>query len=201
MALLVKRLSFLPFLVSRAPGSGVESYIAARTFATRRSANRAPDVVLSAEDDTTTTDEDEDIQDNVEVQFDNAVQAVDDTTDVYVVPCRVSLPTQRRAWATAQDENAVRFRMDMPGIAKENVKVYVDDGKLVVRGRYADKRIIAELEENVDEEASVLADNVGVYSAELFLPENVQVDKIKSQMKDGMLLVTAPKNVVNIAVE
>ncbi|MCO5585770.1 hypothetical protein L7F22_039706 [Adiantum nelumboides] len=115
--------------------------------------------------------------DSVEVQFDDAVQAIDGTSDVYDVPCRVSLPTHRRGWATSQDEKAVRFRMDMPGIAKEDVKIYVDNGKLVVRGKYVEKRILAELEENVDDEASVLADNVGSYSAELFLPENVQADR------------------------
>ncbi|MCO5592732.1 hypothetical protein L7F22_046735 [Adiantum nelumboides] len=198
MALLVKKLSFLPFLVARAPGSGVEAYIAARSFATRRSANKVPAVVVTNDEDDTTTDDDVETSDSVEVQFDDAVQAIDGTSDVYDVPCRVSLPTHRRGWATSQDEKAVRFRMDMPGIAKEDVKIYVDNGKLVVRGKYVEKRILAELEENVDDEASVLADNVGSYSAELFLPENVQTDKIKSQMKDGMLLVTAPKNVINV---
>lgn len=109
-------------------------------------------------------------------------------------PCRVMSPT-RRPWATSQDESAIRLRMDMPGIAKENVKVYIDNMKLVVQGRYPP------LSEEVLDEDHVLADNVGVYTAEVILPENVQTDKIKSELKDGILLVTAPKGVTFISVD
>ena len=83
----------------------------------------------------------------------------------------------------------------MPGITKDNVKVYLDNSKLVVKGKYP-PQVGSDLDED-----SVLADNEGSYSAEIALPDNVKKEQIKSEMKDGILLVTVPKEVTMITVE
>ncbi|KAH7446208.1 hypothetical protein KP509_01G045200 [Ceratopteris richardii] len=194
MALLLRKLHFLPFLSARRPGSPIAAYLASRTFASRRSSDRDSSVVNVSVDEDATTDEDEGTQENVEV-----LQVADEDDEVAGswndVMCRVTFPENRRAWAASQDENALTFRLDMPGVAKEDVKVYVDDTILVVKGKYAQPK------EEIEDESHVLADNVGTYSAELYLPDNVQKDKIRSHMRDGMLLVTAPKQVIRVAIE
>ncbi|KAH7283054.1 hypothetical protein KP509_35G059100 [Ceratopteris richardii] len=195
MALLARSFSFRSFAKTNPKGSPLTAYLSSRTFASRRSTNRIPATIINNDEDTTTTDEDEEFRENLDiVQVDNTIRDVN-IRNINDVMCRVHFPTNRRAWATSQDENALSFRMDMPGIAKEDVKVYVDDNRLVVRGKYNQPKEIAE------DESHILAENVGTYSAELFLPDNVQSDKIKSQMKDGMLVVTAPKQVTNVVVE
>lgn len=186
MALLAKKLSFLPFMGVRTASPFMATYVSTSRAALRR--NNANQTTIEEVDVESATDEDE-VMDQQTIMT--------DTSDVDYppsVPCRVMTPT-RRPWATSQDESAVRFRMDMPGVSKEDVKVYLDNGKLVVRGRYTQVKV------DVLDEDNVLADNVGVYTAEVMLPENVQREKIKSEMKDGMLLVTAPKEVTLIAVD
>eukprot|EP00250_Pteridium_aquilinum_P005584 c15656_g1_i1 orf=177-752(+) len=191
MALLAKKLSFLPFMGLKATHAFMATYVSISPAAVcRQNANQT--AAVNDEGDSMTYDDGE----VMNVDQDAVLTVADDGSDVFEsVPCRVSSPPARRPWATSQDETAVRFRMDMPGVSKDDVKIYLDDDRLVVRGKYA------QLKEEALDEDHVLADNVGVYKAEILLPENVQKEKIKSEMKDGILLVTAPKEVTFIPVD
>ena len=121
--------------------------------------------------------------------------ADDEDDDIQRVDCRVFSTVERRPWIALQDETSLKFRMDMPGISKDHVKVYLDNAKLVVKGKYPPPASL-----DLDED-HVLADNEGSYGAEIALPQNVKTDQIKSEMKDGILLVTVPKEVTMITVE
>lgn len=110
-------------------------------------------------------------------------------------PYRVATSVARRPWVATQDDNAVRFRMDMPGLSRDDVRVYLDDGKLVIRGRYP------EPPKDETQEDVLAEDNYGTYDAEISLPENVKAEKIRSEIKHGVLFVTAPKDVTTITVE
>lgn len=111
-------------------------------------------------------------------------------------PYRVASSVVRRPWVATQDDAAVKFRMDMPGLSREDVRVYLDDGKLVIRGKHPEPPNVETQNDDILNE-----DNFGRYDAEILLPENVKADQIKSEMKHGVLHVTAPKEVTSILVE
>ncbi|KAG6414841.1 hypothetical protein SASPL_122215 [Salvia splendens] len=70
-----------------------------------------------------------------------------------------------------EDENEVRMRFDMPGLSKEDVK----DDVLVIKG-----------EMKVDGEWSSRS-SYSSYGTRLRLPENCDKEKVKAEMKNGVL--------------
>lgn len=79
-----------------------------------------------------------------------------------------------------EDNEALYLRMDMPGLAKEHVKVSVEQNTLTIKG---------EGEKETDDE-----DSRRRYSSRIDLPpELFKVDKIKAEMKNGVLKVIVPK--------
>ncbi|XP_068637008.1 heat shock 22 kDa protein, mitochondrial-like [Aristolochia californica] len=80
-----------------------------------------------------------------------------------------------------EDENAVRLRIDMPGLGNEQVKVWVEQNTLVIRG---------EGEKEADEED----DGEMTYTSKIDLPPKVcELDQMKAEMKKGVLRVIVPK--------
>ncbi|KAK2636668.1 hypothetical protein Ddye_031460 [Dipteronia dyeriana] len=105
----------------------------------------------------------------------------------------------RLPWEIKEGENEYRMRMDMPGMTKDDVKVWVDEEKmLVVKAEKVSKKkennnrngggVVLEVEE---EEWS--AKSYGRYSSRIALPENVHFEKITAEVKDGVLYITIPK--------
>lgn len=87
--------------------------------------------------------------------------------------------TSRRGWDVKEDNEALKLRMDMPGIDKEKVKISVEQNILIIRG-----------EEEGDEEGG----EGRRYSSRIELPQNVyKVDEIKAELKNGVLKVRVPK--------
>ncbi|KAL2473577.1 17.6 kDa class I heat shock protein 1 [Forsythia ovata] len=68
------------------------------------------------------------------------------------------------------------FKFDLPGVAKEDVKLQVHDDRVL--------HISAERKDEIY--------NSG--KGEFRLPENALVDQIKASMRDGVLVVTVPKD-------
>ncbi|XP_002961924.2 small heat shock protein, chloroplastic [Selaginella moellendorffii] len=113
-------------------------------------------------------------------------------TGAMPTPAPSMLPTiQRRSsgrlpWDVMEDEEAFRMRVDMPGLARDEVKVsIVDDGFLLIKGETSKER-----KEGGDKWA---ARSVGSYESRVMIPDNVEVDKITAELKDGVLYVTVPK--------
>ncbi|KAH7445140.1 hypothetical protein KP509_02G109000 [Ceratopteris richardii] len=98
------------------------------------------------------------------------------------VPSMGSL-RDRIPWDVMEDDKCFKMRMDMPGMTKEDVKLSVEDGDLVVKAEH-------NIEEGEDDWSSR---SYGSYYARIKLPENVDMNDIKAEMKDGVLKVTAPK--------
>lgn len=105
----------------------------------------------------------------------------------------------RTPWEIKEGENEYKMRFDMPGMTKDDVKVWVEEKMLVVKAEKVKKtssengKVGGEEEE---EEGDWSAKSYGRYSSRIALPENVQFEQIKAEVKDGVLYITIPKAVV-----
>ncbi|XP_021769109.1 17.8 kDa class I heat shock protein-like [Chenopodium quinoa] len=80
------------------------------------------------------------------------------------------------------------FKADLPGLKKEEVKVEVEDGKVL--------QISGERNRESEEETDKwhrLERSSGRFIRRFRLPENVKMDEIKANMEHGVLTVTVPK--------
>ncbi|XP_052206162.1 small heat shock protein, chloroplastic-like [Diospyros lotus] len=104
----------------------------------------------------------------------------------------------RTPWDIKEGEGEYKMRFDMPGMTKEDVKVWVEEKMLVVKAEKAQKKKKKkngeEQEGNGSEENEEWsAKSYGRYSSRIALPDNVQFEKIKAEVKDGVLYITIPK--------
>ncbi|XP_035539866.1 small heat shock protein, chloroplastic-like [Juglans regia] len=100
----------------------------------------------------------------------------------------------RTPWEIKEGESEYKMRFDMPGMTKEDVKVWVEEKMLIVKAEKVPKKQQAERQENGEEEdQDWSAKSYGRYSSRIALPENIQFEKIKAEVKDGVLYITIPK--------
>ncbi|KAL5717814.1 hypothetical protein ACHQM5_010777 [Ranunculus cassubicifolius] len=100
----------------------------------------------------------------------------------------------RTPWEIKESGNEYKIRFDMPGMTKNDVKVWVEEKMLIVK---AEKVVKAKegaengaAEENGDEWS---AQSYGKYNSRIALPENVEFEKIKAEVRDGVLYIAIPK--------
>ncbi|CAL9100021.1 unnamed protein product [Musa textilis] len=93
----------------------------------------------------------------------------------------------RTPWEIKEGEGVYKMRFDMPGMTKEDVKVWVEERMLVIKA----EKLPKEIKEGEEEEWS--AKSYGRYNSRIALPDNIDLDKIKAEVKDGVLYVTIPK--------
>ncbi|KAK1696109.1 hypothetical protein QYE76_012806 [Lolium multiflorum] len=93
--------------------------------------------------------------------------------------------TAGRGWSVAkEDDEAVYLKVPMPGFGKEHVKVSAEKNILVIKGE-GEKDAW-----NVDKDDNA----VPRFNRRIELPANTyKMDKIKAEMKNGVLMVTVPK--------
>ncbi|XP_039017307.1 17.5 kDa class I heat shock protein-like [Hibiscus syriacus] len=87
-----------------------------------------------------------------------------------------------------ETSNAHVFKADLPGMKKEEVKVEIEDDRVLqISG---ERRV--EKEEKKDMWHRVERSS-GKFSRRFRLPENVKMDDVKASMENGVLTVTVPK--------
>lgn len=97
---------------------------------------------------------------------------------------RTPVPRMRLPHDLIEDEDAYKLRIDMPGLTKDEVKVMVENGQLVIQG---EKKV----DDKSDEGWATAQES---YSTRLILPENVELDEVKAELKNGVLRVVIPKS-------
>ncbi|KAJ0020883.1 hypothetical protein Pint_32708 [Pistacia integerrima] len=80
------------------------------------------------------------------------------------------------------------FKADLPGLKKEEVKVEVEDDRVL---QICGQRKIEKEDKN--DTWHRVERSSGQFSRRFRLPENVKMDQIKASMENGVLTVTVPK--------
>ena len=80
------------------------------------------------------------------------------------------------------------FKADLPGVKKEEVKVEVEDGNvLVISGQRSKEK------EDKNDKWHRVERSSGQFMRRFRLPENAKVDQVKAGLENGVLTVTVPK--------
>lgn len=88
----------------------------------------------------------------------------------------------------AETEKAYEFKLDVPGISRDDIDIDFEQGRLTISGeRHA--------EEVTEEKSYRRAErSYGAFSTGFALPADVDGNKIHAELKDGVLTVTVPKS-------
>ncbi|KAM1126169.1 hypothetical protein ACFX2B_040880 [Malus domestica] len=80
------------------------------------------------------------------------------------------------------------FKADLPGIKKEEVKVEVEDGRVLqISGERSREQ------EDKNDKWHRVERSSGKFVRRFRLPENAKIDEVKAAMENGVLTVTVPK--------
>jgi HSP20 family protein len=85
-----------------------------------------------------------------------------------------------------ENGNAVRIIADIPGVKRDDLEITVSGMRLVVSGhREAETR-------NKDENVATYERQFGEFVRTFTMPDNVDIDNITSELRDGVLTIVVP---------
>ncbi|CAH8391222.1 unnamed protein product [Eruca vesicaria subsp. sativa] len=97
-------------------------------------------------------------------------------------------PSQLMGQVKEQDD-CYKLRYEVPGLTKDDVKITVDNGILMIKGEHK-----AEEEEGSPEEDEYWSSRMyGYYNTSLSLPDDAKVEEIKAELKNGVLDLVIPR--------
>ncbi|KAF8662826.1 hypothetical protein HU200_055404 [Digitaria exilis] len=110
-----------------------------------------------------------------------------------IVPSSATSDSDTAAFASARIDwketpEAHVFKADLPGVKKEEVKVEVEDGNvLVISGERSKEK------EDKNDKWHRVERSSGKFMRRFRLPENAKVDQVKAGLENGVLTVSVPK--------
>jgi HSP20 family protein len=87
----------------------------------------------------------------------------------------------------SETEKEYLIRAELPAVKKEDVQVTVDDGMITIRGERKQQK------EDKNEKFHRVETFYGNFTRSFSLPENVNLDAVRCEDKDGVLTVHIPK--------
>jgi HSP20 family protein len=87
-----------------------------------------------------------------------------------------------------EDDKEYTIKAELPGLAKENVKVTIEGGVLVIAGERKEEK------EEKDKKHHRIERSYGSFRRSFTLPENTSGEKTAAEFKDGVLKVHLPKD-------
>jgi HSP20 family protein len=100
-----------------------------------------------------------------------------------------------------EDEKSITIKVDVPGMSQKDISVEIQDNVLTIKGERKEE------EETKQKNAHIIERRYGKFVRRIALPENIEAEKTKAKIKDGVLTITIPKKeeekkkVLNISVE
>ena len=88
---------------------------------------------------------------------------------------------------TREGEYAYHVEIDLPGMKKDEINIQVEDNSLVISG---ERKIKKDMKE---ENYYKIESSFGTFSRTFSLPENVDVENIHAESKNGVLEIVIPK--------
>jgi HSP20 family protein len=89
-----------------------------------------------------------------------------------------------------EDETAVHVRAEIPGIDEKDLNVTLNDRFLVISGEKREEK----REEDKKKNYVFSERRFGSFCRRIAVPENIRVDEIKAEYKNGVLNVALPKD-------
>ena len=80
------------------------------------------------------------------------------------------------------------FKADLPGLKKEEMKVEVEEGRILQISGEKSKE-----QEDKNDKWHCIERSTGKFLRRFRLPENAKLDQVKASMENGVLTVTVPK--------
>ena len=80
------------------------------------------------------------------------------------------------------------FKADLPGLKKEEVKVEVEEGRILQISGERSKE-----QEDKNDKWHRIERSIGKFLRKFRLPKNAKMDQVKASMENGVLTVTVPK--------
>ncbi|CAL5213334.1 unnamed protein product [Lathyrus oleraceus] len=110
-----------------------------------------------------------------------------------------SIPRENSAFVSTRVDwketpEAHVFKADLPGLKKEEVKVEVEDDRVL---QISGERSVEKEDKN--DEWHRVERSSGKFLRRFRLPENAKMDKVKASMENGVLTVTVPKEEIKKA--
>lgn len=88
----------------------------------------------------------------------------------------------------SETDAAYLIKAEIPGVKKEEAKVTLQDGMLIIEGERKQEK------EEKDKKFHRIERSYGSFVRSFRLPENVEESSVIAEFKDGMLNVTLPKS-------
>ncbi|MCL5036107.1 MAG: Hsp20/alpha crystallin family protein [Chloroflexi bacterium] len=93
-------------------------------------------------------------------------------------------------WQPAMDiykkDNNIVVEASLPGMKKEDINIDISDGMMTISGEMKEEKEVKENDYYYKERHS------GTFSRSMMIPEDIRMDNIDAEFKDGLLKVTMP---------
>lgn len=87
----------------------------------------------------------------------------------------------------SQDDKGITVRAELPGIDPKDISLTIEDHHMSLKGEKKSEK------KDKDENDHWTERFYGTFSRTFHLPENIEKEKIKARLKNGILEVTLPK--------